>query len=80
MLAFDGRGHDLVEGGFHAVELELAAQYPAIDLEISVDAALTVEDWRYSRSHTKPAGSVRPRMLLSNLGKRTAPTRMTPLQ
>jgi len=24
MLAFDGRGHDLIEGGFHAVELELA--------------------------------------------------------
>ena len=24
MLAFDGRGHDLVEGGLHAVELELA--------------------------------------------------------
>src|SRR6516162_5211176 len=23
MLAFDGRGHDLVEGGLHAVELEL---------------------------------------------------------
>src|SRR6266446_2103852 len=24
VLAFDGRGHDLVEGGLHAVELELA--------------------------------------------------------
>ena len=24
MLAFDGGGHDLVEGGLHAVELELA--------------------------------------------------------
>src|SRR6476620_3456782 len=24
MLTFDGRGHDLVEGGLHAVELELA--------------------------------------------------------
>ena len=23
MLAFDSRGHDLVEGGLHAVELEL---------------------------------------------------------
>jgi hypothetical protein len=23
MLAFDGRGHDLVEGGLHAEELEL---------------------------------------------------------
>src|ERR1700733_213278 len=26
MLAFDGRGHNLVEGGLHAVELELAHQ------------------------------------------------------
>jgi hypothetical protein len=24
MLAFDDRGHDLVEGGLHAIELELA--------------------------------------------------------
>src|SRR5262245_34214049 len=24
MLTFDGRGHDLVEGGFHTVELEFA--------------------------------------------------------
>jgi len=24
MLAFDGRGHDLIEGGLHAIELEFA--------------------------------------------------------
>jgi len=27
MLAFDGRGHDLVEGGLHAVELELPHEF-----------------------------------------------------
>src|SRR5258706_6787120 len=26
MLAFDGRGHDLIEGGLHAVELKFAHQ------------------------------------------------------
>jgi hypothetical protein len=26
MLAFDGRGHDLIEGGLHAVELTFANQ------------------------------------------------------
>jgi hypothetical protein len=26
MLAFDGRGHDLIEGGLHAVKLKFAHQ------------------------------------------------------
>jgi len=35
MLAFDGRGHDLVEGGLHAVELELAMRSKSWDRSIS---------------------------------------------
>src|SRR5215468_1354738 len=31
MLAFDGRGHDLVEGGLHTVELEFAHNVEQLD-------------------------------------------------
>jgi hypothetical protein len=39
VLAFDGRSHDLVEGGLHAVELELAHEVEELGFNASTSPA-----------------------------------------
>ncbi len=70
MLAFNGRGHDLVEGGLHAVELELAheleelSSFPQTGDQLGSghhntwNGCVTDRDQDYDTMNTAPSTSV----------------------